>query len=167
MLSNTGDIDTEIESCDSSEYFSDNAETKYQDKVTSDYLKTAILDGYKEIFSGIGKLEDEINITLKSNAVPYVAPVWIVAHSLQEQLKQELDKLIKEGIIVPLGTDELSEWVSSFMCIRKPNGKIRLCLDLTESNKFIAHPHHDSKHLEDLLPKLLGAKVFSIVDVCS
>ena len=54
-VSNTGDIDTEIESHNSSKYFSDNAETKCQDKVTTDQFKTVILDEYKELFSRIGE----------------------------------------------------------------------------------------------------------------
>ena len=46
----------------------------------------------------------------------------------------------------------------------KPNGSIRLCLDPTLLNKYIVHPHHNSKTLDDILPKLAGAKKFSIVD---
>ena len=79
----------------------------------------------------MGKLEGEINITLKPNVAPYVAPVCSVTHSLQELLKQELYKLIKQRIIVLLGIEKLPEWINSFVCIRKPNGKIRLCLDMT------------------------------------
>ena len=43
-----------------------------------------ILNEYKEPFQGIGKLAGEIKITLKANAIPYVAPECRVAHSLQE-----------------------------------------------------------------------------------
>ena len=49
----------------------------------------------------------------------------------------------------------------------KPNGKIRLCLDPTQLNKYTVCPHHDAKLFEDLLPKLSGVKIFSIVDACS
>ena len=166
-VSNTGDKDTKIKTCDSSEYFSGNAENKCQDKVTSDQLKTAIIRKVQRTVFWKGKLEGEINITLKPNMVPCVAPVCRMAHSLQEPFKQELDKLIKQGIVVPLGTDKPSKWVNSFVCIRKLNGKIRLCLDLTQLNKFIGCPHHDSKLVEDLLPNLSVAKVFSTVDTCS
>ena len=51
--------------------------------------------------------------------------------------------------------------------MQRPNGKIRLCLDLTQLNKYIVHPHHDAKPVRDLLPKLFGVKIFSIMDVCS
>ena len=104
---------------------------------------------------------------MKPNAIPYVAPVCRVAYSLQEPLKKELDRLGQEGIIVPLGIDEPSKWCNSFVCIHEPNGRIRLCLDLTQLNKSIVCPHHDAKLTEDLLPKLSGGKIFSIVDACS
>ena len=58
-----------------------------QDKLASDHFKTVILNEYKELFSGIGKCNGEMKITLKSKVVPYVAPVQGVAHSLQEPLK--------------------------------------------------------------------------------
>ena len=38
---------------------------KCQDKLASDHIKTVILYEYKELFSGIGKVDDEISITLK------------------------------------------------------------------------------------------------------
>ena len=57
-----------------------------------------------------------------------------------------------------------SEWLNSFRYVRKPNGSICLCLDPTHLNKYIVHPHNNSKTLDDILPKLTGAKKFSIVD---
>ena len=41
---------------------------KCQDKLASDHFKTVILNEYKELFSGIGKLDSEINITLKAKS---------------------------------------------------------------------------------------------------
>ena len=41
-----------------------------------------------------------------------------------------------------------------------------MTIELTQLNKFIVHLLHD-KFVEDLLPKFLDAKVFSIVDACS
>ena len=44
----------------------------------------------------------------------------------------------------------------------KANGKLRLCLDL---NKAVQREHHVTPTLEEIIPKVSGAKVFSIVDV--
>ena len=87
-----------------------------------------------------------------------------MAHALQEPLRLELEKLVDEGILCKLKIDEKSEWLNSFVCVRKPNGSIRLCLDPTHLNRYIVHPHQNSKTLDDILPKLAGAKKFSIVD---
>ena len=95
--------------------------------------------------------------------MPYVAPIRRVAHALQEPLRLELEKLVDEGILCKLKIDKKSEWFNSFICVRKPNGSIRLCLDPT-LNKYILRPYHNSKTLDDILPKLSGAKKFSIVD---
>ena len=40
-----------------------------------------------------------IDIKLKEGAVPYVAPIWCVAHALQGPLRLELKKLVDEGIL--------------------------------------------------------------------
>ena len=82
-------------------------------------------------------------------------------------IKNELDKLVKHNIIVPLGIDKPSEWCNSFVYVQKPNGKIRLYLDPTQLNKYIVHPHHDVKLFENLLLKLSGVKIFNNVDTCS
>ena len=79
-------------------------------------------------------------------------------------LRLELEKLVDEGILCKLKIDEKSEWLNSFVCVRKPNGSICLCLDPTHLNKYIVRPNHNSKMLDDILPKLAGAKKFSIVE---
>ena len=101
------------------ECFVGKPDKKCQDKTNSDHFKLVILNQYKELFQGIRKL-GEINITLKPNAIPYVAPVHRVAHSLHEPLKKELDRLVKVGIIILPGIDEPNEWCNSFVCVHKP-----------------------------------------------
>ena len=49
-------------------------------------------------------------------------------------------------------------------CVCKPNGSIRLCLDPTHLNKYEVRLHHNGETLDEILPKLAGAKNFSIVD---
>ena len=135
-----------------------------QSNADSDDFSIRIKHEYKDLFTGIGNLNTVINIKLKEGAIPYVAPICSVAHALQEPLRLELEKLVDEGILCKLKIVEKSEWLNSFVCVRKPNGSIRLCLDPTHLNKYIVCPHHNSKTLDDILPKLTGARKFSIVD---
>ena len=80
--------ESEIENHDNNDYFTGKTDMKCQYKLMSDHFKMVIPTEYRELFSGIDKLDGEIKITLKSNAEPYVAPVRRVAHSLQEPLKK-------------------------------------------------------------------------------
>ena len=86
---------------------------------------------------------------------------------MQELLKMELDKLCKEGILHKVDISEPIEWLNSFVCVKKSNGKIRLCLDLTHLNKWIIRPHHSAKLVDDILHRLNGAKYFTVVDSTS
>ena len=74
-LNSVSNDENEVINCDNNDYFTGKTDVKCQDKLASDHFKTVILNEYKGLFSGIGKLDGAINITLKSNAVPYVAPV--------------------------------------------------------------------------------------------
>ena len=134
-----------------------------QNDIGPDEFSTHVKRKYKDLFNGIGNMHTERDIKLRDDAIPYIAPRRCVAHALQEPLKMELKKVVDEGILRKL-KNEKSEWLNSFVCIRKPNGSICLCLDPTHLNKYIVRPHHNSKTLDDILPKLVSAKKFSIVD---
>ena len=82
--------ESKVENCDNNDYFTGKTDMKFQDILVSDHFKTLILTEYRELFSGNGKPDGKIKITLKSNAVPYVAPVRRVAHSLQDPLKNRI-----------------------------------------------------------------------------
>ena len=59
------------------------------------------------------------------------------------------------------------EWLNSFVCVKKPNGKLRLCLDPTHLNKWIIRLRHGAKLVDNVLHKLNGAKWFTVVDSTS
>ena len=74
--------------------------------------------------------------------------------ALREPLKEELDTLIQQGIIAKV--DRPTDWVNLCVCVTKPNGTLRLCLDTKDLNKAIKRPHHYTPTLDDVLPKLKG-----------
>ena len=69
-----------------------------------------------------------------------------------------------EGKNTKLQEGEPTAWVNSLVYRRKPNGKLRICLDPKDLNKAISKEHHMIPTLEESLPKLSGAKYFSIVE---
>lgn len=151
---------------DDEKFFVDN-EDKGRDMAESDRFGHYILKKFKNEFEGIGCLEETVQIHLKNNAIPYQSPPRRVAYALQEPLKEELQRLVKEGILVKLDADEKSEWCNSFVCRPKPKGGVRLCLDPAKLNACSVRPVHRGKTLEDVKPKLEGATYFSILDLRS
>lgn len=147
-------------------YFVEN-EQKATDMANSHRFELHIQHKYAAEFEGIGCLEGNVKIHLKDNASSYQAPPRRVAHALQEPLKKELDRLEKDGILVGLTADEKSEWCNSYVCQPKPAGGVRLCLDPAKLNNSIVRPIHRSPTLQDIKPKLRGAKYFSILDLRS
>ena len=82
----------------------------------------------------------EVSIALPEDAVPYQKPICYVAQSMEAPLKAELDHLASKGILVKMTPEETINWLSSFVCVKKPNGKICLCFDPTQLNKYIIRP---------------------------
>ena len=98
---------------------------------------------------------------------PMLSLLGMYPHAMQEPLKMELDKLCKEGMLHKVDISEPIEWLNSFVCVKKSNGKVRLCLDLTHLNKWIIRPRHSAKLMDDILHRLSGAKYFTVVDSTS
>ena len=109
-------------------------------EVNEEAFKQTIEKEYPDLFQGIGLMDGEIIIKLKDGAVPHVEPIRRVPHAMQEPLKKELDKLVTEGILHKVDIAEPIEWLNSFVCVKKSNGKIRLCLDPTHLNRWIIRP---------------------------
>ena len=137
--------------------------------VNSDFeaFKAKMESEFPELFKGIGCMDGEISIKLREGAIPHVEPIRYIPHAMQEPLKLELDKLCKEGILHKVDISEPIEWLNSFVCVKKSNGKIRLCLDLTHLNKWIIRPRHSAKLVDDILHRLNGAKFLTVVDSTS
>ena len=78
--------------------------------------------------------------------------------TLQKEVKAKLEKLEKKNILVK--ETEPTDWISSMVVLAKP-GKIRICLDPKDLNKGIRRPKYQLPTLEEVLPKLSKAKVFT------
>ena len=90
----------------------------------SEALKAKMESEFPELFKGISCMDGEVNIKLRKGAVPHVESIRCVPHAMQEPLKLELDKLCKEGILHKVDISEPIEWLNSFICVKKSNGKI-------------------------------------------
>ena len=70
--------------------------------------------------------------------------------------------MTKSGIISPM--NKPSEWISALLVVTKPDGRIRICIDPKPLNKALKRNHHCLPVIDDIIPELEGAKIFSTVD---
>ena len=94
-----------------------------------------------------------------------VAPPRRVPTSLKEKLRKELDRLQQLEVIAPI--DEPTPWVSSLAVAVKKSGALRICIDPRPLNTALKRERYQLPVLEDILPELSKAKVFSAVDLKS
>ena len=60
-----------------------------------------------------------------------------------------------------------SDWCAPIVPVVKKNGKVRICVDLKRLNKAVKREHYMLPNLDDISPKISGAKVFSKLDATS
>ena len=126
--------------------------------------KQDLISQYPECFNGVGKFQGEYHIVLDPNVPAVVHPPRRMPISLKDDIKRELDEMVNSDIITTIREGEPTQWVNSLVYRRKQNGRLRLCLDPKDLNAAIQREHHVTPTLEEILPKLANAKVFSIVD---
>ena len=53
----------------------------------------------------------------------------------------------------------------NMVVVRKSNGKLQICIDPKDLNKVIQRSHYPIPTLDEILPDLREAKVFSVLEV--
>ena len=84
--------------------------------------------------------------------------------ALKDKLRRELDRMKRLDIIEEVPISESSEWVISLFIVAKTNGKLRICLDLSDLSKATKRHHHHLPTTEVILSKLCNGNVFTKLD---
>ena len=129
--------------------------------------KDKLINGYhfRSLFSGVGRfLNQPVDIKLSENAVPVQKPAQYVQVSLKGKFGDEIYSMEGQGIISKLDRNTATELLNSFIIVKKPNGGLRICLDLTDLNKYIVRPVCNSNTLDEISFKLRNANNFSVFD---
>lgn len=83
--------------------------------------------------------------------------------AILEKLKQELQRL--EDLEIITKVMEPTSWVSSLVIVHKSNGQIRVCIDPKDLNRVLRRSYYPMLTIDQILPDLARAEVFSTVDV--
>ena len=113
-------------------------------------------------FDRIGDMSGEYDIKTDPSMPPIQHGRWKVPIEHKAEIEKELNEMVHQGIIAK--QTEPTPWVSSLMYPKKPNGKLRICLDPKDLNKAIIREHHKAPTLKEIAHILTGATKFSKVD---
>ena len=81
------------------------------------------------------------------------------------QVKTELERMEKLGVIAKV--QQPTDWCAGMVIVPKPNGTIRICVDLTKLNASVCRERHILPSAEETLAQLGDTKVFSKLDANS
>jgi len=125
------------------------------------YSPEDILTRYKDVFEGLGCLPGDYNIEIDKTVPTVKNQPRRVAVAIKPELKTKLQELEDRKVITKV--TEPTDWISNMVVVRKP-GKMRICLDPKPLNKALKRPHYMMPTVEDVLPKLSKARLFSVLD---
>ena len=117
---------------------------------------------YPNSFGGIGDMSGKYDIKIDPSIPPVQYGRCKVPIKYKTEIEKELNDMVQQGIIAK--QTEPTPWVSSLMNPKKPNGRLRICLDPKDLNKAIIRENHKAPPLEEIAHELTGATKFSKVD---
>ena len=127
-----------------------------------------ILEEFKDLFSGLGKLPVEHHIRLKTGANyvdPMVSAAGHLAFKLEDKVFKMIDDMVERKVLA--WVTEPTEYVNRMVVVGKPNGDIRICMDPSQLNKAILRPHFAVPTATELFSKLNKARWFCNLDAAS
>ena len=125
----------------------------------------SILEEYSEIFDNtkIGSFPGEVHLEVNKDVKPVQCPPRKVPIALKPKLKEELESLTNLGVLTPV--TEPTKWCSQISIQRKKNGNMRICSDPRNLNESLTRELYPLPTIDDVLPELHKAKIFSVVDL--
>ncbi|XP_054277868.1 uncharacterized protein K02A2.6-like [Macrosteles quadrilineatus] len=103
------------------------------------------------------------HLYLKEGATPVFKKARPVPLALRDKVKDELDRLKRNGILEEI---DHSEWAAPCVIVRKPNGAIRICADFsTGLNQALKVQQFPLPTQDDLLTKIGSGQKFTTLDL--
>lgn len=104
-----------------------------------------------------------LDIPIKADIKGFVQPYRRVPAPLEKKVDEKIDEMLKQGIIEKVRG--VSKWISQMVIAPKDDDDVRICVDMRRANMAIERENHPLPTMDDFLPQLNGAKIFSKLDV--
>jgi len=106
----------------------------------------------------------EFTIDTGDNPPVRSRPFRVKDPRLRKAMSDEIDRMLAEGIIVPLLS---AEWVSPALCVWKPDGTIRFCVDYRAMNSATKPDPYPTPDSRDIMDSMAQAHIMSSLDLNS
>ena len=100
--------------------------------------------------------------TIDATVRPCSQPFRRVPIALEEKVNAELERLETDGIIEKINA---SPWTSNMVVVKKPDGGVRICIDLSQANQAVVADRYPLPTIEELTKDFAGATYFSKLDL--
>ena len=129
-----------------------------------DPLKEQIKQKFPNLSSGrVGKLHDyQVKYHIDESIPPVADAQRPIAFHLQERFEREIESMVQVGICSEHHGP--APWISNPVLCPKPDGGMRITVDMAKPNKAIKQTNIPIPRVEDIKARLAGNKVFSKLD---
>ena len=96
-----------------------------------------------------------------TDPVPFKEAYRRIPPQMYDEVKTHLQEMLDLGAIRPSN----SPWASAIVLVRKKDGRLRFCIDLTKLNNRTVKDAYSLPRIESILDSLGGAQIFSTLDL--
>ncbi|MCH82353.1 retrotransposon protein, partial [Trifolium medium] len=123
---------------------------------------------FSDVFpNDVSDLPPEREVEFTIDVVPGTSPISMAPYRMSaaefEKLKEQLEELLEKKFIRP----SVSPWGAPVLLVKKKDGSMRLCIDYRQLNKVTIKNKYPLPRIDDLMDQLMGACVFSKIDLRS
>ncbi|XP_044741842.1 uncharacterized protein LOC123302816 [Chrysoperla carnea] len=124
--------------------------------------KETFIANNTDLFTGLGSFPGYCNIKIDPSLKPTIKSPRRVPLALNDKLKLKLNELEASGVISKC---EPKSWVSNLVVVEKKDHTLRVCLDHRDVNKAIIRKNKLIPTVDEMVSKLSGAKIFTVLDL--
>ena len=96
-----------------------------------------------------------------TDPIPFKEAYRRIPPQMYDEVKGHIQEMLDLGAIRPSN----SPWASAIVLARKKDGRLRFCIDLRRLNNRTVKDTYSLPKIESILDSLLGAKIFSTLDL--
>ena len=121
-----------------------------------------LLGKYKPIFSETPGTTDKLTFDIQTgDHQPVKIRPYRIPTRWKDKLKAEIDQLLNLGIIRP----STSPWSAPVVCVVKPGGEIRMCVDYRRLNSLTLNDVYPMPRVDEIVDTISPSKFITTLDL--